>query len=179
MRQQWRTALPGILGGLLDLAAVVHQRLETISVDVSPRMADFSRTLAAVDEILSTHGFRRYLSRASQLSEDSLSADPFIEQLRLHIREPLIGKSGGDLLATVTPTGDTWRRPKVASERPGCHSRPATARTCAPESGLGDRRRWRSKSSERAAVDHLSALQRCVGQTTLAILASLAHFGSA
>ncbi|GKT31186.1 hypothetical protein ADUPG1_001888, partial [Aduncisulcus paluster] len=112
MRQQWRTALPGILGGLLDLAAVVHQRLETISVDVSPRMADFSRTLAAVDEILSTHGFRRYLSRASQLSEDSLSADPFIEQLRLHIREPLIGKSGGDLLATVTPTGDTWRRPK-------------------------------------------------------------------
>lgn len=41
MRQQWRTALPGILGGLLDLAAVVHQRLETISVDVSPRMADF------------------------------------------------------------------------------------------------------------------------------------------
>lgn len=112
MRQQWRTALPGILGGLLDLAAVVHQRLETISVDVSPRMADFSRTLAAVDEILSTHGFRRYLSRANQLSEDSLSADPFIEQLRLHIREPLIGKSGGDLLATVTPTGDTWRRPK-------------------------------------------------------------------
>ncbi|WP_396905683.1 ATP-binding protein [Mycolicibacterium phlei] len=112
MRQQWRTALPGILGGLLDLAALVHQRLETISVDVSPRMADFSRTLAAVDEVLSTSGFRRYLSRANQLSEDSLSADPFIERLRRDIREPLIGKSGGDLLAAVTPAGDTWRKPK-------------------------------------------------------------------
>lgn len=112
MRQQWRTALPGILSGLLDLAALVHQRLETISVDVSPRMADFSRTLAAVDEILSTNGFRRYLSRANQLSEDSLSADPFIERLRQHIQEPLIGGSGADLLATVTPAGDTWRRPK-------------------------------------------------------------------
>jgi len=112
MRQQWRTALPGILCGLLDLAALVHQRLETISVDVSPRMADFSRTLAAVDEILSTNGFRRYLSRANQLSEDSLSADPFIERLRQHIQEPLIEGSGADLLATVTPAGDTWRRPK-------------------------------------------------------------------
>lgn len=115
MRQQWRTALPGILSGLLDLAALVHQRLETISVDVSPRMADFSRTLAAVDEFLSTNGFRRYLSRASQLSEDSLSADPFIERLRQHIEEPIIAGSGADLLAAVTPAGDTWRRPK---ERP-------------------------------------------------------------
>ncbi|AWT57017.1 hypothetical protein [Mycolicibacterium smegmatis] len=112
MRQQWRTALPGILGGLLDLAALVHQRLDTIAVDVSPRMADFSRTLAAVDEVLSTNGFRRYLSRANQLSEDSLSADPFIERLREDILEPLIGKSGADLLAAVTPPTDTWRKPK-------------------------------------------------------------------
>lgn len=112
MRQHWRTALPGILGGLLDLAATVHLRLETVSVDVSPRMADFGRTLAAVDAVLSTNGFRRYLSRANQLSEDSLSADAFIERLRQHIREPLLGKSGGDLLAAVTPAGDTWRRPK-------------------------------------------------------------------
>lgn len=112
MRQKWRTALPGILSGLLDLAASVHQRLETIVVDDAPRMADFGRVLAAVDEVLSTDGLRRYMSRADQLSEDSLSADPFIEQLRSHTREPLVGKSGGDLLTINTPIGDHWRRPK-------------------------------------------------------------------
>ena len=112
MRQQWRTALPGILSGLLDLAAAVHQRLNTIVVDDAPRMADFGRVLAAVDEVLSTDGLRRYMSRADQLSEDSLSADPFIEQLRQHTREPLVGKSGGDLLTIATPSGDHWRRPK-------------------------------------------------------------------
>jgi hypothetical protein len=111
MRQQWEKALPGILGGLLGLAAAVHQRLETISIDQPPRMADFGRTLAAVDEVLATEGLRRYMSRADQLSEDSLSADPFIERLRLQIREPIVDQSGGDLLAITTPVGD-WRRPK-------------------------------------------------------------------
>lgn len=81
-------------------------------VDDAPRMADFSRVLAAVDEVLSHDGLRRYMSRGDQLSEDSLSADPFIEQLRRHTREPLRGQSGGDLLALITPCGDQWRRPK-------------------------------------------------------------------
>ena len=112
LRQEWRHALPGILGGLLDLAAAVQQRLETISVDESPRMADYARTLAAVDEALATNGLSRFLSRADQLSEDSLSADPFIERLRLQTREPIVDQSGGDLLAITTPVGDHWRRPK-------------------------------------------------------------------
>lgn len=112
LRQEWQQALPGILGGLLDLAAAVHQRLETIAVEESPRMADYARTLAAVDEVLATNGLRRFLSRADQLSEDSLSADPFIERLRAHVPEPIVAKSGGDLLALMTPLGDHWRRPK-------------------------------------------------------------------
>ena len=112
LRQEWQQALPGIFGGLLDLAAVVHHRLETITVEESPRMADYARTLAAVDEVLATSGLRRFFSRADQLSEDSLSADPFIERLRVHVREPIAGKSGGDLLALMTPPGDHWRRPK-------------------------------------------------------------------
>ncbi|OFJ55112.1 ATP-binding protein [Mycolicibacterium grossiae] len=112
MRQQWHQALPGILSGLLDLAARVHHRLETIQLDDAPRMADFGRVLACVDEILLSDGLRRYMSRADQLSEDSLSADPFIEHLRHHTREPLCGKSGVDLLALTMPTGGDWRRPK-------------------------------------------------------------------
>src|SRR6185295_9845664 len=46
------------------------------------------------------------------LSEDSLSADPFIERLRLQTREPIVDQSGGDLLTMATPSGDRWRRPK-------------------------------------------------------------------
>jgi hypothetical protein len=112
MRQRWAMALPAILGGLLTLAAAVHARLETISVDELPRMADFCRTLAAVDEILSTDGLRRYTSRASHLSEETLSINPFVEQLRSRPQEPLVGQSGDDLLKLLTPVDDDWRRPK-------------------------------------------------------------------
>lgn len=112
LQQQWCEALPGILSGLLNLAAAVHRRLETITLDDAPRMADFGRVLAAVDEVLLSDGLRRYMSRADQLSEDSLSADPFMEQLRRRLREPLRGQSGADLLALITPTGEHWRRPK-------------------------------------------------------------------
>ena len=112
MRQLWRTAQPGILAGLLNLAATVHHRLETIVVDDAPRMADFGRVLACVDEVLSSDGLRRYGSRSDQLSEDSLSGIPFVEQLRHRIREPLRSQSGADLLTLVTPTRDDWHRPK-------------------------------------------------------------------
>lgn len=112
MRQLWRTALPGILAGLLNLAATVHHRLETIVVDDAPRMADFGRVLACVDEVLSSDGLRRYGSRSDQLSEDSLSGISFVEQLRHRIREPLRSQSGADLLTLVTPTREHWHRPK-------------------------------------------------------------------
>jgi hypothetical protein len=137
LRHKWLEALPGILGGLLDLATAVHQRLETISVDESPRMADYGRTLAAVDEALATNGLSRFLSRADQLSEDSLSADPFIERLRLRTREPFLEKSGGDLFAMTTPVGDHWRRPKEWPKNgSGCHGDPEAARACASKPGV-------------------------------------------
>lgn len=112
LRERWHRAVPGILSGLLDLAAAVHLRLKTISVEESPRMADFVRVLAAVDEVLATNGLRRYLSRAEHLSEDSLSTDPFIEQLRLRTQRPLEKLSGAELLARITPIDEGWQRPR-------------------------------------------------------------------
>ncbi len=52
----WADARPDVLGGLLDLAAVVHHRLTTLEVPNRPRMADYARVLAAVDEVLKTDG---------------------------------------------------------------------------------------------------------------------------
>ncbi len=45
----WRDARRTIWTGLLDLAAAVHNRLDTTRVGFTPRMADFARVLAAVD----------------------------------------------------------------------------------------------------------------------------------
>jgi hypothetical protein len=110
--EEWSVALPSVLSGLLDLAAAVHQRLDTIVVADPPRMADFAHVLAAVDEFLGTEGLKRYLARADQLSEDSLSTDPFIDRLRTAAAAPMRGRSGAELLSILTPLEDHWRRPK-------------------------------------------------------------------
>ena len=144
MRQQWRLALPGIFESAPRPGRGLHHRLDTIVVDDAPRMADFGRVLAAVDEVLSTNGLPRYMSRADQLSEDSLSADPFIEQLRQHTREPLVGKSGG-MLTWPPPaeiTGGVPRNgPRTAATSPRfcgdtrrrCGTWDGSSRTTAPE----------------------------------------------
>ena len=108
----WRDARRTIWTGLLDLAAAVHNRLDTTRVGFTPRMADFARVLAAVDAELGTNGLARYMSRASQLSEDSLQSDPFIESLRDVCTEPIVGKTGSELLSIVTVCSEIGRPPK-------------------------------------------------------------------
>lgn len=109
---EWRDARRTIWKGLLDLAAAVHSRLDTTRINFTPRMADFARVLAAVDAELGTNGLARYMSRASQLCEDSLQADPFIESLRDICIEAIMGKTGSELLSIVTASSDFGRPPK-------------------------------------------------------------------
>ena len=109
---QWRNSRRTVLTGLLNLAAAVHDRLDTTFVDFTPRMADFARVLAAVDAELGTNGLARYMSRASQLYEDSLQSDPFVESLRGACTQPIFGKSGAELLSMITPSSDLGHRPK-------------------------------------------------------------------
>jgi hypothetical protein len=61
-----------VLGALLDLAAQVHHRLPAVEVADSPRMADFAKVLAAVDEVHGTHGLARYRERAKRAAADTL-----------------------------------------------------------------------------------------------------------
>jgi Toprim domain len=109
--QEWSTARPQILGGLLNLAAAVHNQRTDGPLSFTPRMADFARLLAAVDLQRGTNGLARYMARANQLSEDSLQADPFIESLRDICTEPLLGKTGAELLSIVTAAVELGRRP--------------------------------------------------------------------
>ena len=109
--REWSIARPQILGGLFNLAAAVHNQQTESYSSFTPRMADFARLLAAVDFHLGTNGLARYMARANQLSEDSLQADPFIDSLRDSCTEPLVSKTGAELLAIVTPTVELGRRP--------------------------------------------------------------------
>jgi hypothetical protein len=79
----WKRDHPHILGGLLDLAAKVHDRLPTIDVDDMPRMADYAQVLACVDEVLDTKGLDRYRKLVQRIAEDTLDA-PFIAALVKH-----------------------------------------------------------------------------------------------
>jgi hypothetical protein len=78
LEAEWLQAHPAIFGTLLDLAAQVHGRLPSVTLDCLPRMADYAKVLACIDEILHTDGLRRYRERARHLVADSLSSDPFI-----------------------------------------------------------------------------------------------------
>ncbi len=112
LAQAWQDALPDVLGGLLDLAAAVHHRLPHTTVDDSPRMADFAKVLAAVDAELDMTGTDRYRQRAEHLTEDTLSANEFLDRLRTcHYQLDSRPRTGAELLELLTPYDD-WRRPR-------------------------------------------------------------------
>lgn len=101
LEHRWADAHPRILGALLDLAASVASALPYVRLERSPRMADFARILAAVDQVLGTDGFTRYADRSRNLATDSLSADPFVVEMRRQLDEEFTGTSAALLDAIV------------------------------------------------------------------------------
>jgi len=71
----WRQAHPRILGALLTLTSQVMAKLPEIRLVATPRMADYSRILAAVDSILGTTGFATYELIRGNRASDAASAD--------------------------------------------------------------------------------------------------------
>jgi hypothetical protein len=101
----WNEHYPRVFGALLDLAADVKAALPSVVLDASPRMADFARVLAAVDQVLGTAGSARYLERARSLAVESLESDPFLIALVERITFEFIG-TAAELLARVRPDAD-------------------------------------------------------------------------
>jgi hypothetical protein len=52
--------------------------LPRVQVDPLPRMADFARILAAVDEVMGTQGLARYRERLEQVARESAHNDPVL-----------------------------------------------------------------------------------------------------
>jgi hypothetical protein len=80
--QAWKAAYPSVLNGLLAVSAGVIGVLPSVRLASKPRMADFARILAAVDQLLGTNGLGRYAEQARSMAEDSLSSDPLIARMK-------------------------------------------------------------------------------------------------
>jgi hypothetical protein len=111
LEAQWNRDWPAILGGLLNLAATVHHRLPDITVQRMPRMADFSKVLAVIDEINGTTGLDRYRKRAAHLAADSVTSDPLIARLQ-EINFSCVDTTAAQILTEVTPAEKEWRAPQ-------------------------------------------------------------------
>lgn len=106
----WDSQYAYVFGALLDLAAGVKAALPSVHLDSSPRMADFARTLAAVDRVLGTQGLDHYLNQARMLAVDSLDSDPLVVAVRARIRREFTG-TAAELLVAVHPADENWRPP--------------------------------------------------------------------
>jgi hypothetical protein len=111
---RWADARPDVLGGLLNLAASVHHRLSTITVPKLPRMADYARVLAVVDDVLGTSGLEHYREQCKRLAADTLD-DAFIAEIVKH-GYGCTDAASADILAeitkAVTASDPDWRAPR-------------------------------------------------------------------
>lgn len=111
MWAEWEDTHPRLLGAILDLVAGVAGVLPTVSARRLPRMADYARILAAVDQLHSTQGFDRYLGSQGRLALDTLAGDPFITAVTESITEPWEG-TAAQLLASLEASDEVRRSKK-------------------------------------------------------------------
>ncbi len=101
----YRRDRPAILGGLLDLLADVLAAIPSVRLDELPRMADFARVLAALDDVTGWRTLAAYTAAGRDVTDAVLDADT----LACAIRELMAGQSVGwtgtaaQLLEQLTP----------------------------------------------------------------------------
>lgn len=108
----WAQAHPRILGALLDLAVRVLRVLPGMTVADLPRMADFARVLAAVDQVLGTDGLATYRQLAADLAADAVTGDPVLAAITATLHGPWQGTAAEllDLLGDRPEHGKAWPR---------------------------------------------------------------------
>jgi hypothetical protein len=101
MWPRWQEVHPRILGALLDLVADVAGVLPSVHLETKPRMADFARVLAAVDQVLGTNGLARYIHKQGALASESLTGDLFIMAMLENLATTTFQGTSAELLALV------------------------------------------------------------------------------
>jgi hypothetical protein len=107
----YASARPRLLGGLLDTLADVLARLPDIPVRNLPRMADFARVLAAVDEGSGGRALDLYRAQTGRIAGEILESDPVAVAV-LGLLDKAGGQWGGtttELLQAIMP-GDKFPR---------------------------------------------------------------------
>ena len=179
LAEAWEQDRPVILGGLLDLAARVHAKLPGLTIKELPRMADFARVLACVDDIRGTKGLEQYRQRAVHLAADTLEADPFIAHM-MEDRYSCYIASASDILANVAAPNSCRRigRARPAQSPPGstvphlrCARSGGTSRTTTGRTRLrrpaGQSRRQQRRDRNREDVLRVSGSWRVSNTTFL------------
>ncbi|MFD9629906.1 ATP-binding protein [Streptomyces violascens] len=77
--RSYADAHPGILASLFDLLAQVLKALPDVRLAERPRMADFARVLAAVDQVTGWHTQDAYKATAADAVADVLDGEPFAQ----------------------------------------------------------------------------------------------------
>jgi hypothetical protein len=109
----YAAARPAMLGALLDLLAAVLARLDTVTLPELPRMADFARVLAALDDAIGTNALALYGDQGKRIAGEVLDADPVGEAVAAFVRSHGEWRGGaGALLKAIRPddAGRGWPR---------------------------------------------------------------------
>lgn len=100
--ERWKAAWPRLLGALLDLAVQVMAVLPSVHLAELPRMADFARVLAAVDQVLGTDGMATWTGQADRLAADVVEGDAVLREIARCIVRPWTGTAA----ELITRLGD-------------------------------------------------------------------------
>ncbi len=126
VRAAFAEARPAILASLLDLLAQVLAVLPGVKLDQMPRMADFARILAAVDQVQDWVTLQDYLNASRNVAADVISGDPFARAVIGMADHGWTGTATHLLAAIVPPDPRPKDWPKDATRAAGKLKRIAT-----------------------------------------------------
>ncbi|GAB3452686.1 hypothetical protein GCM10027570_31170 [Streptomonospora sediminis] len=103
IERAYNEAHPAILASLFDLLAQVLKARPDVRLERKPRMADFARVLATLDELNGWNSLQTYTAGAQDVVADVLEGDPFGSALlaMMRGREGAWAGTAGELLAEL------------------------------------------------------------------------------
>jgi len=115
IEERFEAVWPQAFGALLDLTSAVLETLPDVHLDRPPRMADFARVVAAVDDVLGTDALGRYVKQGQRVAEDVIDSSPVASAVCAFMdkRTDWTG-TASELLAEITPDPAPKSWPKTA-----------------------------------------------------------------
>ncbi|WP_329036142.1 ATP-binding protein [Streptomyces sp. NBC_01725] len=94
---------PAVLGALFDVLACVLAVLPGVRLASMPRMADFARVLAAVDQTQGWHTLDDYLATSADVATDAMEGDPFAMAIARLVDQTGVWRGTAGQLLEVLP----------------------------------------------------------------------------